>query len=57
MLLHKPWKSLIHVVDPQPQQKAELRQMVVDGGIIAPSTPLAPTEPAPPKGTVTNKVH
>jgi hypothetical protein len=25
--------------------------MAVDAGIIAPSTPLAPTETAPPKGT------
>ena len=50
-LFLKPFDYLFRADYISPQQKAELRQMAVDAGIIAPSTPLAPTEPAPPKGT------
>ena len=50
-LFLKPFEYLFRADYISPQQKAELRQMAVDEGIIAPSTPLAPTEPAPPKGT------
>ena len=50
-LFQKPFHYLFNAEYITPQQKAELRQMAVDAGIIAPSTPLAPTEAAPPKGT------
>jgi hypothetical protein len=50
-LFLKPFDYLFKAEYISPQQKAELRQMAVDAGIIAPSTPLVPTEPAPPKGT------
>jgi hypothetical protein len=39
-----------------PQQRAELRQMAVDDGIIEPSTLLAPTETAPPKEPILKRV-
>ena len=50
-LFLKPFDYLFNADYITPQQKADLRQMAVDEGIIAPSTPLAQTEPAPPKGT------
>ena len=50
-LFLKPFYYLLKSEYITPQQKAELRQMAIDAGIIAPSTPLVPTEPAPPKGT------
>ena len=50
-LFQKPFDYLLNAEYISPQQRAELRQIAVDAGIIAPSTPLAPIESAPPKGT------
>jgi len=50
-LFQKPFHYLFNADYITAQQKAELRQMAVDAGIIAPSTPLGPTETAPPEGT------
>ncbi len=50
-LFLKPFDYLFNAEYITPQQKAELRQMAVDAGIIAPSTPLEPQTIAPPKGT------
>jgi hypothetical protein len=50
-LFLKPFDYLFNAEYISPQQRAELRQMAVDAGIIAPSTPLEPQVPAPPKGT------
>ena len=51
-LFLKPFDYLFKGEYISPQQRAEFRQDAIDGGIIAPSTPLADTDtPAPPKGT------
>ena len=52
-LFLKPFDYLLNGDYISPQQKAELRRMAVDAGIIAPSTPLVgqTTTPPPPKGT------
>ena len=47
----KPFNYLFDAEYITPQQRAELRQMAVDEGLIAPSTPLEPHTAAPPKGT------
>jgi hypothetical protein len=52
-LFLNPFDYLINAEYITPQQKAELRQMAVDAGIIAPSTPLEPTTTTPPKATYT----
>jgi hypothetical protein len=51
-LFLRPFDYLANADYITPQQKAELRQMAVDEGLIAPSTPVVPqTTSAPPKGT------
>ncbi len=50
-LFLKPFDYLFNAEYITPQQRAQLRQMAVDEGIIAPSTPLEPQTTAPPKGT------
>ena len=50
-LFLKPFDYLFKAEYITPQQKAELRQMAIDAGIIAPSTPLEPQITSPPKGT------
>ena len=52
-LFLKPFDYLFNAEYITPQQRAQLRQMAVDEGIIAPSTPLEPQTTAPPKGTYT----
>jgi hypothetical protein len=50
-LFLKPFDYLFNAEYITPQQKAELRQMAVDDGLIAPSTPVVAETSAPPKGT------
>ena len=50
-LFLKPFDYLFKAEYITPQQKAELRQMAIDAGTIAPSTPLKPQITSPPKGT------
>jgi hypothetical protein len=50
-LFLKPFQYLFNADYITPQQKAELRQMAIDQGIITPSTPLEPIGTTPPKGT------
>lgn len=50
-LFLKPFDYLFNAEYITAQQKAELRQMAIDEGIIAPSTPVIPQTTAPPKGT------
>jgi len=50
-LFLKPFSYLINAEYITPQQRATLRQMAIDEGIIAPSTPLESQSAAPPKGT------
>ena len=50
-LFLKPFDYLFNAEYITPQQRAQLRQMAVDEGIIAPSTPLESLTAAPPKGT------
>ena len=50
-LFLKPFDYLFNAEYITPQQRAQLRQMAVDEGIIAPSTPVVPQTTAPPKGT------
>jgi small nuclear ribonucleoprotein (snRNP)-like protein len=52
-LFLKPFHYLANAEYITPQQRAQLRQMAIDEGIIAPNTPLAPedTNTPPPKGT------
>ena len=52
-LFLKPFDYLFNAEYISPQQRAELRQMAIDSGLIAPSTPLDPssTGTPPPKGT------
>jgi UDP-galactopyranose mutase len=50
-LFQKPFDHLFNGEYITPQQKAELRQMAIDEGIIAPSMPVVPQTNAPPKGT------
>jgi hypothetical protein len=52
-LFQKPFDYLFNAEYITPQQRATLRQMAIDEGIIAPSTPLEPQTTAPPKGTYT----
>ena len=50
-LFQKPFEYLLNAEYITPAQRAQLRQMAIDEGIIAPSTPLEPTTTTPPKGT------
>lgn len=50
-LFLKPFDYLFNAKYITPQQKAELRQMAVDEGLIAPSTPVVPSTTDLPKGT------
>jgi hypothetical protein len=50
-LFQKPFTYLLNAEYISPEQRPQLRQMAVDAGIIAHSTPLEPTDTAPPKGT------
>ena len=50
-LFLKPFDYLFNAEYITPQQRSQLRQMAVDEGIIAPSTPLESQTAAPPKGT------
>jgi hypothetical protein len=50
-LFQKPFHYLSNAEYISPQQRAQLRQIAIDEGIIAPSTPLERTDTAPPKGT------
>lgn len=52
-LFQKPFNYLLNAEYITPQQRAQLRQMAINEGIIAPSTPLESTDTAPPKGTYT----
>jgi hypothetical protein len=54
-LFLKPFGYLANAEYITPQQRAQLRQMAIDEGIIAPNTPLAPqdTDTPPPNGTYT----
>ncbi len=52
-LFQKPFDYLFKGEYISPQQKAELRQMAIDEGIIATSTPIIPQTIALPKGTYT----
>jgi hypothetical protein len=54
-LFLKPFPYLANAEYITPQQRAQLRQIAIDEGIIAPNTPLAPqdTDTPPPKGTYT----
>jgi hypothetical protein len=50
-LFQKPFQYLANAEYITPQQRAQLRQIAIDEGIIAPSTPLERTDTAPPNGT------
>lgn len=50
-LFLKPFNYLLNAEYISPQQRAQLRQMAIDEGIIAPNTPLGPTDTPSPKGT------
>ena len=54
-LFLKPFNYLLNGEYISPQQRAQLRQMAIDGGIIALNTPLGPTDTdtPPQKGTYT----
>lgn len=54
-LFLKPFPYLANAEYITPQQRAQLRQIAIDEGIIAPNTPLGPqdTDTPPPKGTYT----
>ncbi|MDQ5868666.1 MAG: hypothetical protein M3530_02940, partial [Thermoproteota archaeon] len=50
-LFQKTFDYLFNAEHITPQQKAKLRQMAIDEGIIVPSTPVVTQSTAPPKGT------
>jgi hypothetical protein len=56
-LFMKPFNYLANAEYITPVQRAQLRQIAIDEGIIAPNTPLAPedTNTPPPKGTFVDR--
>jgi hypothetical protein len=50
-LFQKPFDYLLKAEYFSPQQRAELRQMAIDAGIIAPGTTFVAEDKTPPTGT------